>query len=76
MESLRPLGIFLTVAGIASLTAASKKLPILGQGLFLAGILLIVAHIGARRGWKGFPAVPLALASLAFLVYAVKMARL
>ncbi|MBI5883220.1 MAG: hypothetical protein HZB91_08955 [Elusimicrobia bacterium] len=58
------LGGMLIVLGFLGLMAANRETPILGAGMLPAGALLVLARAGSRRGWKGFPWLPLLAAVL------------
>lgn len=61
---LRAAGIMLILTGLLAVIAANRETPILGRGMVPAGILLLLARSGAKRAWRGFPAIPLIAAGL------------
>ncbi|MBI4345320.1 MAG: hypothetical protein HY553_00585 [Elusimicrobia bacterium] len=69
-ELLRVAGILLVLTGLLALIAANRETPILGAGMVPVGTLLLVARAGAKRAWRGFPAIPLVVAALVALVTA------
>ena len=69
------VGAMLLILGVLGLIATNRETPILGAGLVPAGVLLLLAKAGGRRGWKGFPWLPLLAAILVGALTAVVFHR-